>query len=140
MEKETNLIDEQRCTIMGNLDNEIIIHWRLWVLEKKELDERDHYHNLSRRQKSANTDTSKFSVFYWAKGLSLFSKAESLHLKTSYTEKKLPWALKDKKDKRQRAEGITCAQCLDLELAFSLPPGYGARVGGPSDLKASKAL
>jgi hypothetical protein len=42
---------------MGNSDNEIIIHWRLWALEKRELDEREHYHNLSRRQKSANTDT-----------------------------------------------------------------------------------
>lgn len=58
VEKAMNLIDQQRCAIMGNFDNEIIIHWRLWVLEKRELDERDHYHNLSRRQKSANTDTS----------------------------------------------------------------------------------
>lgn len=58
VEKEMNLIDQQRCTIMGKFDNEIIIHWRLRDLEKKELDERDHYHNLSRRQKSANTDTS----------------------------------------------------------------------------------
>lgn len=58
VEREPNLIDEQRCTTIGNFDNKIIIHWRLWVLEKRELDERDHYDNLSRRQKSANTGTS----------------------------------------------------------------------------------
>lgn len=56
VEKEMNLIDQQRCAIMGNSDTEIIIYRRFWALEKKKLDEKDHYHNLSRRQKSANTD------------------------------------------------------------------------------------